>query len=72
MKTGHEGIGGLRQLANQPWSHGDYLANLGTDRQVFVALAGYLTAVTANALFGVLKKIIFAHYWISVLYVVYS
>jgi hypothetical protein len=61
VKTGHEDIRGPRQTTDKFWSHGDDLADPGANRQVFMALALNGTGVTADALLGILKKVILAH-----------
>jgi hypothetical protein len=61
VKTGHEDIRGPRQTTDEFRPHGDDLADPGAHRQVFMALALNGAGVTADALFGILKKVILAH-----------
>jgi hypothetical protein len=62
MKTGHERVRALGQAANELGADGDDLAKPGTCRKPLVALAGHFTAVTTDAVPGILKDVIFAHF----------
>jgi hypothetical protein len=61
MKTGHEYIGGLWKASYELRTHCYDLADLRPHREVFVALALDCAGITADALLGVLKKIVITH-----------
>jgi hypothetical protein len=61
METGHEDISGPWQTTDKFRPHSDDLTDPGAHRQVLVALALNGAGVTADALLGILKKVILAH-----------
>jgi hypothetical protein len=61
VKTRHENIGGLGQVINDFGPHPDDIGGSGIREEVFVAFACNRAAITGNALFLVLIKIIDAH-----------
>jgi hypothetical protein len=62
MEAGHEREGALGQAANELGPDRDDLAEPGPGREALVTLAGHLTAVTTDAVPGILKDIIFTHF----------
>jgi hypothetical protein len=63
MEAGHEREGGLGKAANELGPDGDDLAKPGTGRKALVAFAGHFTAVTTDAVPGILKDVILAHFY---------
>ena len=61
MEAGHKNVGGSRQAADHFRADLNDLTQPGTDRQIFVCFALHLTRMASDALFGVLKQIVFAH-----------
>jgi hypothetical protein len=61
VKTRHENIGGLGQVIHYFGPHPDDIGGSGIVKKVFIALACNRAAITGNALFFVLIKIIDAH-----------
>jgi hypothetical protein len=61
VKTRHENIGGPGQVINDFGPHPDDIGGSGIRKKVFIALACDRAAITGNAFFLVLVKIIDAH-----------
>jgi len=63
MKAGHKGIGGLRQTSNEGRSYGNDFTEFGAHREILIALAGHFATMAADALFSILKQVVFTHYF---------
>ena len=62
MKAGHKGIGGPGEATNKGRADGNELTEFRAYRQILIAFAGNFTAMATNALFGILKQVVFTHY----------